>query len=167
VTNSAQEGLQAIDAMRMGVDYFFTVKVRDFKARLRPLTNGEIVQIYGDVAEQMLKVPPSRRTKMVEDQMMARNFLVHASSPFDNYAPTITDPILNAMTPDEMMAVYREWQAHCDRVNPALELMDNDQIKALVEMVKKNPPQDLVFQLTQLSFGQLVNLAHCLLTKGD
>jgi hypothetical protein len=115
----------------------------------------------------MSTIPQSSRTKIHEDNALAREFLKSASSPPDFYAPKLTDPILDKMTNDEIMYFYREWQSACDRVNPALERMPIEKLKELVESVKKNPPKDLDSQLIELSFGQLVSLASYLLLKDD
>ncbi len=160
--------LSEIEAMRMGTEYSFPVQLRKFSINLRPISNAETMQCYGDVADYINSLSPSRRTKIEEDNALAREFLKKASSPSDQpNAPRLTDPILSAMTNDEMMYLYKEWQATCDRVNPSLEKMPIDKLKELVEDIKKNPPEDLVYQLTELSFGQLVNLATYLLTKSD
>lgn len=157
-----------IDAMRMGVDYSFMVALRQFKVSLRPLTGLEVTNAWGAVADHLQTVPQHRRTKMLEDYWLSREILKTASSPFGpKTVPSITDPLLDAMTQDEVIALFKEWNATCDRVNPQLEIMPIEQLKDLVEEVKKNPPSDTAYQLTQLSFGQLVSLATYLLTKGD
>lgn len=151
--------------MRMGVEYRFTVSMRKFTVEMRPLSNAESMQAYGAVAEHMRGIPEFRRTKITEDNLLAREFLKIASGPYGNFAPKLSDPILDAMSNDELMFLYKQWVACCEKVNPVLEKMDLDKIKELVEIVKKNPPADLDFQLTELSFGQLVSLASYLLTK--
>jgi hypothetical protein len=163
----ANELVEQVAAMRMGVEYKFAIALRNFKVILRPLADGEVMECYGNVSEYINQIPASRRTKFVEDNAMAREFLKKASSPFEHYAPGITDPMLDQMTTDEIMYLYKEWQAVCDRVNPALENTPMDKLEELVESVKKNPPKDLRYQLTQLSFGHLVSLVHYLLTKND
>jgi hypothetical protein len=156
-----------IEAMRMGVNYSFSVRLRDFTCEVRPLANSEITKAYAAVSDALQDVPPHRRNKVTEDTMLAREFLKLASGQFGASHGKITDLVLNNMTNDEIMFVYKEWMAVCDRVNPILEKLPIAKIKELVEEVKKNPPSDLDSQLTELSFGHLVSLAHYLLTKSD
>lgn len=156
-----------IEAMRMGVDYSFRIALRGFSCNVRPLSNSEFTQAYASVAEYMRLVPEFRRTKLTEDNALAREFLKLATSVFGQPVGALTDPILDRMSNDEIMFLYKEWLAVCDKVNPVLERMSVENIKALVEEVKKNPPEDLAFQLTELSFSQMRNILFYLLTNGD
>lgn len=160
-------GFNELEAMRMGVDYTFPIKLRGFSLQMRPLSNAEMIESYGAVSDYLSKLPASYRSKVAEDNALAREFLKKASSPFGTYAPKLTDLMLDAMTTDEVMFLYREWLNVCDRVNPSLERIPQERLQALVEEVKKNPPEDLFVALTELSSGQLRNLAAYLLTKGD
>lgn len=158
--------LPELEKMRAGVDYFFPVKLRGFSVSLRPLSNNEWVECYHDVAEFMEDLPANRRSKIQEDLALAKEILIRASRPFDSKEPAkLTNLILDKMTNDELMYVYQEWQAICTRVNPSLEKTSVEILQNTVEALKKNPPQDMLSQLTELSFGQLVNLVNYLLTK--
>lgn len=156
-----------IQAMRMGIEYSFPVRLRSFQVSLRPLANSEMIKCYQDVSVYMASIPAAARSKIAEDNALAREFLKAASSPFGQYAPRITDAMMDQMTTDEVMYLYREWLAICEKVNPSLETMPADRLKAIVDHIKKNHQADLVSQLTELSFSDLRNLAHYLLTKGD
>lgn len=159
--------ISEIEAMRMGVDYSFPIALRGFTLNVRPLANSEFTQCYSAVAEQMRRTPEHQRTKIVEDNYLAREFLKKASAEYGKYPGSLTDPILDEMTNDEIMYLYKEWLAVCDKVNPQLENMPADRIKAIVEDIKKNPRADLDSQLTELSFGQIRSILSYLLTKGD
>lgn len=159
------EQYEPIEAMRMGVEYRFPIKLRDFSVSLRPLANSEVMNCYANVSEYLKNIPEHRRTRIQEDNALAREFLKVASAEFGKYPGQLTDVILDRMTTDEIMFMYKEWQAVCDKVNPQLEKMPAEDIKLLVDHIKKNTPEDLGFQLTELSFGQLRNIAHYLLTS--
>ncbi len=161
------ESLPQIDQMRMGVDYSFAVKLRGFTVVLRPLSNAEMMEANGNVSAIMSSKPQHLRSRISEDNELAKEYLERASSPFAVYAPVLSKPILEQMTNEEVMYFYKEWMAVVDRVNPHLEKLTADQLDTIVDAVKKNPTEDLHYQLTELSFGQLANLAHYLLTKGD
>ncbi len=156
-----------IEAMRMGVEYSFPVNLRKFTCSMRPLSNSEMTKCYGEVNSFMRTLPESKRTKVAEDSYLAREFIKHASSPFEMWAPQISDVMLDRMSNDEIMFIYKEWQAICDKVNPCLELMPTESIKELVEDIKKNTPADLDYQLTELSFGQIRSILLYLLTRSD
>lgn len=160
--------LPELEKMRAGVDYFFPVSLRKFTAALRPLSNSEMMECYANITEYLNDIPKNRRTKLDEDNALAREILKKASAPFDRPQDNkITDPMLDRMTTDEIMYFYNEWRGVCDRVNPSLEKIPMETLRATVEELKKNPPTDLDAQLTELSFGQLVNLARYFLISDD
>lgn len=159
--------IEQIEKMRMGVDYSFTVQLRGFDVRLRPLARSEMVKCYQNVAAYLQTIPAHRRTKIDEDNALAGEFLKLASCEYGEAVGQITEPILNQMTNDEIMFLYKEWLAICDKVNPQLEEMKSEDLQKLVEHIKKNTPEDLAFQLTELSFGQIRSLVTYLLTNGD
>ncbi len=158
------EILPQIEQMRMGVDYSFPVRLRHFECAMRPLSNSETVACYAAVGEHMSKLPVSHRTKLTEDNWLAREFIKKASSPYGDFAPKISDPMMDQMSNDEIMFIYREWMRICERCNPSMETLPTEKMKELVEYVKKNPPADLMYQLTELSTLELRNLAFYLLT---
>lgn len=161
------ETLPQIDQMRMGVDYSFPVKLRNFQCVMRPLSNAETVKCYSAVGEHMSKIPKSHQTKLTEDNFLAREFIKTASSPYGEWAPQISDPMMDQMSNDEIMFIYKEWMAICERCNPSMETISTDAMRVLVDHVKKNAPADLMLQLTELSTLELRNLAHFLLTNRD
>lgn len=155
------------EIMRMGVDCRFPIKFGEIKIMMRPLASAEMVECYGQVAQHLESLPKSHRNDVAENTLRAREFLKKASSPFDTYAPQITDAHLDKMTNKQIMAVYREWLSIEERVNPDIETIPEDRLKDLVETIKKNPQEDWASQLTELSFGQLLRVALFSLTKGD
>lgn len=157
--------LPQVEKMRMGVDYTFPVRLREFHVNLRPLSNAELMEAQAAAALTLRQMQEHRRTRITEDNELAKEYLERASSPFGTYAPVLSKPMLEQMTTEEVMFFYKEWLAVCDRVNPLLEKMPTEKLQELVDAVKKNPTADLHYQLTELSFGQLASLAFYLLTS--
>lgn len=154
-----------MEILRLGVDHSFPVKIGSIQISMRPLSSMEMVSCYGQVEQHLSTLPQSQRTDIARHTYMAREFLKKASSPFDQYIPQVTDSHLDKMTNGQIMALYKEWQAITDKVNPDIEKLSEDQLKEIVDDVKKNRPDDLDLQLTELSFGQLKSLVVYLLTN--
>lgn len=165
---SVHDRIEQLDAMRMGVEYRLPIEVRGFKMYVRPLTVMESVKIASDVHAELVKLPQDARNRLTEHWILARETLKLAStSDVDKNDPKITDLILSRMTNDEIHFLFKQYVAACDKVNPALELINTEEIEKLVEDIKKNNPEELAYQLTELSFLQLTSLAHFFLTKSD
>lgn len=156
-----------VEIMRMGVDCKFPVRFGDFSIMMRPLSSAEMVECHSKVAAHMETLPKSHRNDIAENTFRAREFLKQASSPYGQYLPQILDGHLDRMTNKQIMAIYKEWLSIEERVNPDIEEITEERLKDLVDMVKKNPKEDWVSQLTELSFGQLVRVAHYSLTHAE
>lgn len=166
------EGLQQIDAMRSGVDYRFPVKVRSFELDVRPLSLMETVTVAQRVAEAMKSVPESARNRLTEHSFLAK-FTLETASTSDVGAkdPKITEYVLDRMTAEELMAIFKQYVAIVDRANPVLDFMTPAELEAILDELKKNrlelTPEDWDSQLIELSFSQLVSITRFLLTKDD
>lgn len=156
-----------LEIMRAGVDYRFAVQFGSVKLMLRPLASSEMVEAYGQVAQYMASLPDAQRTEVAENTWRAREFLKRASSQYGQSLGQITDVHLNAMTNKQIMALYREWLAIEDRINPDIEDIPAERLELLVETIKKNPKEDWGSQLTELSFGVLLKVALFSLTPRD
>lgn len=167
ITNHGLADQLEIEAMRLGVDYRFQIKLGSIPLYLRPLSNSEMMEAHSAVQEHVAALPPRQKTRLYEDNCLAREFLTRASSPFGQFAPQITKDHLDKMTMAQVMYLYKEWLAVCEKVDPQLEKIPPEKMAAIVETLKKNMPEDLDSQLTELSFGELRNLVAFLLTKGD
>lgn len=169
MTTAPVDRIPQIDAMRLGVDYRFTVQVREFKLHLRPLAISEVVKVAHEVASDLSQMPKVAQTSLTENMTLAKRTLVMASTPDVGVnQPTITELIFDKMTPDELQFIYKQYLSGCDRANPALEILSYDEVVALVEDVKKKAsPAEQVSALTELSFLQLVSMVHLLLIKGE
>lgn len=157
-----KDAIPQIDAMRMGVDYRFTIKLRGFAVSVRPLTSKETVEITSKIVSYMEGLLAAARNSHTEADTHARETLKAASTSEPGaFDPQITDPMLDKMTSDELRFLLREYVAVCDRVNPCLEKMPTEDLRALVEEVKKSPSL-----LTELSLWQMENVCRTLI-QGD
>jgi len=155
--------------MRAGVDYRHTIKLRNYHLVVRPITIMEDLEIAAEVQKLMSRMTVEYKNAKTEHAFAARETLKRASclDP-EKYVPGVADPVLDKMTNDEMIALFKEYVSVTDKCNPCLELLSVDETIALVEGVKKNSNSpDLVFQLTDLSFMQLVSMVRYLVTKED
>lgn len=167
--NHPHEQIEQINAMRLGVDYRLEIKVRGFKIMVRPLAISETLQIASAVQDELTKLPTNAQNRMTEHFILAKETLKLASTTdVGKNDPRITDLIMMNMTNDEIHFLFKQYVAACDRVNPALEMLQTEQVQALVDDLKKNSSkEELGLQLIEQSFSQLVSLVHYLLTKGD
>lgn len=162
--------IEQIDAMRLGVDYSFVIKIRAFQLRVRPLSISENVQIAGEVAERLTDIPESLRNTLTQHTILAKETIkVASTSDVGANDPRITDYILDRMTADEVHSLFKQYVAACDRVNPSLERMKPEDLDNLIAALKKNArdQEALDSQLIELSHLQLHSLVASLLPKGD
>lgn len=151
--------------MRMGAAYKGTIRIRDFKLEVRPLTIAETLQVAGEVIEELKKFPSSLQNSMAEHTLLAQKTLVQATtSAPDKRDPKLTDLVVSRMTPDELHLLFKEYTTIIDRANPSLESMPVEELHRLLNSVKKSPPG---LELIDLSFYQLVNLVRSLLTSEE
>ncbi len=166
--------INQLEAMRLGVDYTFEVKVRGFSLMLRPLAIIETIDVTNRVIERVNHDMKSRPNGMLnpifEQTMMALETLVMAStSDVGANDPKITYYVLERCSADELNSIFKEYVAGCDKVNPSLDRMNPDEIETIVDEIKKNPDWEKMplLPLIGLSHSQLANVALHLLTKGD
>lgn len=166
--------ISQLEAMRLGVDYTFEVKVRGFSLVLRPLAIVETIDVTNRVIDRVNNELKSRPhgvlNPIFEQTMMAIETLMMAStSDVGANDPRITAYVLERCSADELNSIFKEYVAGCDKVNPSLDRMSVDEIELIVEQVKKNPDWEKMplLPLIGLSHSQLANVALHLLTKGD
>jgi hypothetical protein len=159
--------IEILEAMRQGVDYRAEVTIRSQKFRLRPLANAETIQVADTVNEILMGLPIHKRHKLTEHTLVARETLKMASTPeYGINSPTITDYVLERMTNDELHGLYEEYVRICDRVNPKLETLPEDEVRALVEELKKNRGSaQLDLLLIECSSLQLANVCRSLIRE--
>lgn len=162
--------LPQIEAMRWGTDYHFEVKIRDFSITLRPLSIKETIDVTNRVIQRVNSEPLNAQNPLFEQTIMAHETLVLAStSDYGTNDPKITAYVLERFTADELNAIFKQYVAGCDKVNPSLERMSAEEIESLVDGIKKNPDwaQNPLLPLIGLSLSQLANITLHLLTKND
>lgn len=145
-----------LNRMRAGVAFRFPVRLRNFEILLRPLSMQETIETHAFVAEEMARAPANARTKTFEHSLLAKETLVRSSTS----KPGMTDYRLTHLEmrdwlPDEIHALYKEYVTITEKVDPNLESLTTQQIEALVDGLKKSPPEELSSILTELSFSQL------------
>lgn len=151
-----------LEAMRMGVDYHLTVKVRGFTITLRPLAIIEQQQVAATVVEKYNMLPAPAKNRLTENLITAKETLMIASTTdVGTGDPKITDYILDRMTDGEVQFLWKQYMSACDRVNPVLDELPIEKLEELVNEVKKNPET-----LLELSFSEVINVCRHL-TKGD
>lgn len=153
-----------LEKMRAGVDYRFSVSLRSFTVKLRPLSVSEMMEITSSVAQYISSLPEAQRTRVVEHLYFSKMVLEKASTPEPDSktAPALPDYILSQMSTEELEFLFKQYVSITDKCNPVLEDMPVDELKELVEEVKKNPSA-----LIELSFLDLVNIARFLITNAD
>lgn len=164
----SDQDIPQLDAMRMGVDYRMQLKSRDFTLMVRPLALSEMLKVYATVQDKLKTLPDTYKNQLTEHTVLAQETLKIASTSRVNGTDyVISDMMMQAMTPDELHFLYKQYVAACDRVNPSLDLLKEEEILALVDELKKNLTPDLELRLTELSFFQHMSLVRYFLTKVD
>lgn len=159
--------LQLLDQMRAGIDYKIPIRIRKFSFMARPLTIIETNQVAVTVRDAMEKMNDAERNRLSEHTLVAKETLKLASKPDpDSKEIGLTDGLLDRMTNDEVHAMFKQYVAVCDKVNPSLELLSPAEVKQMVDELKKKDQADLVLALIDLSFSDLVSVCQSLI-KGD
>ena len=154
------DDLPELELMRQGVQYKFSLKIRNWSVPVRPVTVGEHMSINNEVINDMAGLSPLMRSTLNESYMLAKSMLKKASAeppPSTRLGP-ITDLLLDSMTIDEVLFLYTQYEAGVAKVNPKFELLSNDDVQELISKVKKKESA-----LTDCSFSQLVSMVHSLL----
>lgn len=154
-------GLEFLEAMRGGADHRFPVTFKDARVIMRPLTIRELNEIAVDTAERMSKLPEGQRLAISQSRILTQLTLVKAStSSPEKYDPTLTAELLDRMYPEELTALYKEYCAIVDRVNPMLELLEAKEVQSLIDGLKKNHST-----VTERSFWELANVCRVLIQE--
>lgn len=133
----------------------------------RPLSIGESVEVGTKVSERLESMSDVEKNRLNEHSLLAYETLILASTTdYGTNDPKISEYILRRVTPDELQFLFKQYIAECEKVNPCLEMMGTEDIKNLIDVLKKSPKEDLASQLTGLSFIHLLSTCHQLL-QGD
>lgn len=158
-----------LTAMRLGVEMQFTVKLRGFSIKLRPLSINEIVEVVHKTNQRLEALPKTAKTQLTEHVIFGQETLSRASTPsIEDQRAILNEGILGKLTEAELSLLLKEYNAGCDLVNPVLERMTQKQLQELLDLVKKSPvaektQEEVRSQLTELSFWELVSLSEALL----
>jgi hypothetical protein len=155
---------QILQALRFGVDYKFTIRVRSLEVAVRPLSITERVEVVNDVTADLLAKPESQRNSLTESSLVAIRTIERATtpSPDSKVAPLLPAKLLGQLTNEELLALYKAYVDGCDKLDPAMETLTRDQLDVLVDAAKKNPTQ-----LTEWPRPHLEKLARYLLTASE
>lgn len=151
-------------AMRLGVDYVFEIKCRDFVVPVRPLSVSETLQVASEVARDFSTLKNELKTNVHEAYLIALFTLQRASRiPFDSKIEgPLSKGTIDRFTVAELLALFEQYRDGCERVNPAIEELPAERLKELAEFVKKNGSIP-----TSLSRTHLERLALFFMTNAD
>lgn len=138
-------------AMRCGVTYRFKVPFKDGFVWLRPLANEEIIEATGECASRLSKMTEFERNRIAENVILARIYLSKASREYGKTEGGVTEHQLAKLSNEELLFLYGEWIAVCEKVNPKVEDIPKEEVMRLVEEAKKNPSDLMDFSIHQLA----------------
>ncbi len=130
---------EILRALRFGVDYTFTVKVRHLEVVVRPLSITERVKVVNDVSSDISKLPPEQRTGLTESSLLAIRMIELATTPEPDsrQAPMLPAALLERFTSDELAAMHKAYMDGLALLDPSLETLPKAQLDELVEAAKK------------------------------
>lgn len=141
--------------MRAGVEYQFEISVRNFKVKVRPLSNLEIVQATQEAHAAFEKTPPERRVHIALSLYHAMYQLERAAT--DDVGATVSQlplSLMQMMHNEEINTLWKQYVRVLDKVNPSFEEFPAEDLQNIVDELKKNSdPKSL---LTDLSISKLI-----------
>lgn len=154
---------EILAALRMGVDYTFTIKVRQLELVVRVLSISERVRIVNEVTAEMSTKKPNEQTVLTESSLLAIRTLELATTPEPDskVAPTLPAALLNRMSNDEIIALFNAYRDGCDALDPSMETIAEARLMELIEAAKKKDSA-----LTEWPRPYLTAAIHLLLTHG-
>lgn len=162
MTTQPTDGLDILRKMRAGVSMEFEISAREFKVMVRPLSANEMIGIAKSVSRLMME---NGKKPIEESVANAAYILEKAATPIGEKVSRLPAAVIELMLPDEIDHLYGQWLAGVEKLNPSIEDMPLDQVRALVEEVKKSP-LGIASALNSLSFRALVNISRHLIQKG-
>lgn len=155
---------EILTKMRLGVSWRWPIRIREFEVMVRPLSMSETVEVMSRVAAEMKRAPDLYKNRVQEHSLLAKEQLILAttSQPGANDY-RLTHAVLGEFTPDEIIALYKEYVAVTAKCDPSLESMPVEDLKKLVSELKKTSREELDSLLTELSFSQLKAVASFLI----
>lgn len=152
-----------LELMRAGVDYKFTISLRDYRVTVRPLTATEIVSAASKAAESYMKLSETERVNISASLLSAMYHLEMSSAPDVGEMGKLPFAMLQKMTPDEVNHLFKQYVRVTERVNPDFEEIPLDRVKELVSNLKKN--SDKRSPLIDISISELMAVCLSLLDE--
>lgn len=147
--------------MRAGVEYSFEISIRQFRLKVRPLTNLEIIQATSDAADAYSKLPEKQQLSVSASLLNAMYQLERASASDVGENSELPLAVLQMMNPEEVNHLWKQYCRVMDKVNPDFQTMSVENLDLMVEELKKN--SDPLSLLTDLSISNLIELCRRLL----
>lgn len=155
---------EILTKMRLGVEFRWPIRIRGFEVSVRPLSMAETIEVMSRVAAEIKKSPEIYRNKVHEHALLAKEHLIMATTSQPGAGDfKLTHSVLNDFTPDELIALYKEYVSVTEKCDPSIETMPKEELERLVSALKKTPREDLDSQLTALSFLELKAVASSLI----
>lgn len=155
---------EILNKMRLGVNFRWPIRIRDFEVTVRPLSMAETIEVMSKVAAELKRQPDIYKNKVHEHALIAKEHLILATTSQPGAGDfLLTHAVLNAFTPDELITLYKEYVSVTEKCDPSIESMPADELRRMVEVLKKTPPEEQDSQLTELSFLQLKALTSFLI----
>lgn len=133
--------------MRAGVKDVHDVRMRELVVPMRILSQDEWNLIRRDAKIQMLKDNGDETDMNVH---IMKSVLRMASTVKDGGGPGLPDKLLTLLNQDEMRYLYDEYLRVVDSINPNIELMNTDEFRHFVDMIKKKSITSRDCSLAQL-----------------
>lgn len=146
-------GQAILDALRLGVDHVFTIRVRALELQVRTLSIHERVKIINDVTAEIAQKPLPEQNSLTESALLAARTLELATTPEPDskVAPRLPAQLTARMTNDEVAAIMKAYQGGCDILDPAVEELSSEKLLELVDEAKKNPSALIGLQPSHLA----------------
>lgn len=132
--------------MRAGTKQHHEVRMRDLVIPVRILSIDEVNMIRRESVAEAQKTPNG--DDIDKNVAIQKKTLMKASS--INGKPFLGDKILSLMSVDEINYLYEEYIKAMDDVNPVVDRMTDEQLRFLIDAIKKNSVSARDLSLLQL-----------------
>lgn len=155
---------EVLTKMRLGVEWRWPIRIRGFEVMVRPLSMAETIEVMSRVAAELKRSPDLYKNRVHEHALLAKEHLILATTSQPGAGDyKLTHPVLNDFTPDEIVALYKEYVTITEKCDPSIESLPADELKRMVADLKKTSREELDSLLTALSFLQLKAVASYLI----
>lgn len=129
---------EILTKMRMGVDWRWPIRIRDFEVTVRPLSMAETIEVMSRVANELKRQPEIYKNRVHEHALLAKEHLILATTSQPGAGDfRLTHAVLNEFSPDELIALYKEYVSVTEKCDPAIESMSSDELRSMVATLKK------------------------------